>query len=64
LCSSFCQKNLDLKYSIFFRTPFSTSKQDIMNIGKLDKTELINTNLPPYGKCFSFHPLNFFSILS
>jgi hypothetical protein len=41
-----CQKNLDLKWPRFLRTPFGTSKKDIMNMGKLLNTEFSRTNLP------------------
>ena len=63
LCWSFCQKKRDLKDSIFSSTPLGISKKDNMNIGKLDKTELINTRRPPTVNILAFQPLSFFSIL-
>jgi hypothetical protein len=41
-----CQKNLDLKWSRFFRTPLGSSKKDITNMGRLLKTELRRTSFP------------------
>jgi hypothetical protein len=63
LCWLFCQKNLDLKQSIFSNTPLGSSKKDIINIGKLESTEFIKTNRPPTENILPFHPLNLFSIL-
>ena len=42
-----CQKNLDLKLSRFFKTPFRISKKDIMNMGRLLSTEFSRTNHAP-----------------
>ena len=41
-----CQKNLDLKRSRFLRTPLEISKKDIINMGRLLKTEFSKTSLP------------------
>jgi hypothetical protein len=60
LCWSFCQKNHDLKYSSFFKTSLEISKKESMNIGRPDKIELINTNLPPTDSIFPFQQLSFF----
>jgi hypothetical protein len=44
-----CQhkKNIDLKKSSLFLTPFGVSKKESINIGILVNTELISTNLSP-----------------
>jgi hypothetical protein len=47
LWPSLCQKNLDLKKSSLFLTPFGISKKESINIGRLVNTELISTNLSP-----------------
>ena len=60
MCSSHCQKKRDLYYSTFLSTPLGILKKDIMNIGRLDSTESIKTNLPPIERSFSFQLLIFF----
>jgi hypothetical protein len=64
LCWPYCRKNFDLKYSIFFRTPLGISMKQRKQKLRLDKTELIRTNLPPNDNSFSFQLHSLSSIMS
>jgi hypothetical protein len=59
----FSQKEHDILY-YRIKTPLEILKNENINMGKLDKTELIWTNMPPTDKSFSFQPVNLFSVLS
>jgi hypothetical protein len=43
-----------------FQTPLGILKKDIMNIDKLDNTELIRTSLSPDERTLPFQLLNLF----